>query len=429
MKTEKKTKKRLLLGFYFVLAVLLVSGVYAYWFALKPIRKEIKVEYSIADPSFKQSLDGLLGFAFVGGNRITTLVNGDEIFPDMLEAIRGAQKSITLETYIWSDSEIGREFKKALSERAQAGVNVYVIVDGMGSIRLKQTEINLMRDAGIRFYKFNRRKWYSVNLQINHRTHRKIMIVDGKIGFIGGSCIHDSWLGDAETEDQWRDTHYRIEGPSITQMQGIFAENWRQTTGEILHGPDFFPRIQPSGNLLVQCYMSGPKDRQEIVRVSFLYSMSAAKKNIRIAHSYFFPDELTRVTLYEALKRGVEIEVIVPGKLDSKTVKAASRVHWADLMDAGVKFYEYGPAMYHVKKIIVDDELVIAGSANFDSRSFRINDEANFNVMDRQFAAEQIVIFEKDKAQCRQMSAAELRKRSVFVKAFDRIAGLFSSQF
>ncbi|MFN7138711.1 MAG: cardiolipin synthase [Limisphaerales bacterium] len=425
----KKAKKVILRVLVFLIAVFLVSGIFAYWFAGKPVRKQIIVDYSIADPSFRKSLTGLLGFPFVPGNKVTTLVNGVDIFPAHLEAIRAAERSITFETYIWSESEIGTEFKEALSERARAGVKVKVIVDGMGSIKLKQSEINEMRDAGVLFYKFNRRTWYSVNLQINHRTHRKIMIVDGKVGFIGGACVHDSWLGNAETEDQWRDTHFRIEGPAVTQLQGIFAENWRQTTGEVLHGPDFFPDIEPAGDLIVQCYMSGPKDRQETVRVSFLYGMAAAKKNIRIAHAYFFPDELTRKTIYDALSRGVEVEVIVPGKLDSKTVKAASRVNWADLMEAGVKFYEYGPAMYHVKKIIVDDELVISGSANFDNRSFRINDESNFNVLDKEFAAEQIRIFEEDKAQCRQMSAQELRNRSIFVKAFDRIAGLFSSQF
>lgn len=425
----KNAKKYLLRGVYFSLSLLFISGVYFYWSSRKPDPKEIKVEYSIKDHAFRETLNGQLGFAFLPGNRIKTMVNGDEIFPDILEAIKSAKETITLETYIWSDSEIGRKFKAALSERARAGVKVFVVVDGMGSIRLKQDEINEMRDAGILFYKFNRRQWYSVNIQINHRTHRRTLVIDGKIGYIGGSCIHDAWAGDAETAEQWRDTHYRIEGPAVTQLQGIFAENWRQTTGEVLHGPEFFPKLEPVGDLLVQCYMSGPKDRQETVRVSMLYGMAAAKKNIRIAHAYFFPDELTRKTLYDAIARGVKVEVIVPGKLDSKTVKAASRVNWADLMDAGVTFHEYGPAMYHVKKIIVDDELVITGSANFDNRSFRINDEANFNVMDKAFAQEQIKIFEKDKAQSRKMTAAELNNRSIFAKGMDRAASIFSSQF
>ncbi len=416
-------------GSAFFVSVVLVSSVFYYLFSKKPIRKEIEVGYSITDASFQKSLTGLLGYSFVGGNKITTLVNGDEVFPAMLKAINEAEKTITLETYIWGDTEIGRDFKEALSKRAKAGVKVFVVVDGMGSVKLDQSEIEAMRDTGIQFYKYNRRQWYSVNVNFNHRTHRKLMVVDGKIGFIGGTCIHDAWKGNAETPEQWRDTHYQIEGPAVTQIQGIFAENWLQTTGEALHGPDYFPELKPVGDLLVQCYLSGPKDRQESIRLAFLYGMSAAKKNIRISHAYFFPDELTRKTLYAAIKRGVQVEVIVPGKLDSKTVKAASRVHWADLMNAGVKFYEYGPAMYHVKEIIIDDELVIAGSANFDNRSFRINDESNINIMDKAFAAEQVEIFEMDKAQSRAMTAAELENRSVFRKGLDRTAWIFSSQF
>jgi cardiolipin synthase len=175
--------------------------------------------------------------------------------------------------------------------------------------------------------------------------------------------------------------------------------------------------------------MSGPKDNQESIRLAFLYAMSAAKKNIRIAHAYFLPDDLMMQTLLNARKRGVEIEIIVPGKLDSKLVKAASRDNWGKLIQAGAKFYRYGPAMYHVKEIIVDDILVIAGSANFDNRSFRINDEANFNVLDRAFAATEIKIFDQDKKQSRQLTTADLKNRSLLQKTADHFAGFFSSQF
>lgn len=415
--------------FFALLAMLAISWGVFYFFSRKPIRKLMTVEYSVADPVFRRSMNGLIGRPFVEGNRIETLVNGTNIFPAMLDAIRSAKATVTFETYIWSDGKICEEFKKALSEQARAGVKVKVVVDGMGSYKLPQSDIEELRDAGAEVYKFNRRKWYSVNFQVNHRTHRKILVIDGRIGFIGGSCVHDAWLGNAETEDQWRDTHFKIEGPAVTQLQGIFADNWRQTTGEVLEGKDFFPEQIAVGDLPVQSYMSGPKDNQESIRLAFLYAMSAAKKNIRIAHAYFLPDDLLMETLLNARKRGVEIEIIVPGKLDSKLVKAASRANWQKLMEAGVKFYRYGPAMYHVKEIIVDDVLVIAGSANFDNRSFRINDEANFNVLDREFAAREIAIFEQDKKQCRQLIAADLAKRSIFSKTADYFAGVFSPQF
>ena len=425
----KSRKRAVLRAVVFVCGVLLVSWAGFYWFSRKPIRKEIVTEYSVKDPAFYNSINGLLGRSFVDGNDVKTLVNGDEIFPEMLVAIRAAKKTITLETYIWSEGKICDEFKKALIERAGAGVKVHVIVDGMGSLKLKKKDMDELREAGVQIFKFNRDQFYKVNFQINHRTHRKVMVVDGKIGFIGGSCLHDSWLGNAETEEQWRDTHFKIEGPAVAQLQGIFTDNWRQTTGEVLEGDAYFPELKPAGKLPVQCYMCGPKDNQETIRLAFLYAMAAAKKNIRIAHAYFVPDELMLKTLLHARKRGVEIEIIVPSKTDAKLVKAASRTSWGALMEAGVKFYEYGPAMYHVKEIIIDDVLVIAGSANFDNRSFRINDEANFNVLNHEFAMEQIAIFEKDKNQCKTLTLADVKKRSMFAKASDHVAGFFSSQF
>jgi cardiolipin synthase A/B len=429
MKPMKSRKRRVVRVLLLLLATLAISYGVHYWFSRKPIRKEIQVEYSVADPAFRRSIDGLLGTPFAEGNEVKTLVNGDEIFPAMLQAINSARKTITYETYIWSQGKICDQFKKALSERAKAGVKVHVVVDGMGSIKLRQADINDLQDAGVNIVKFNRDQWYKVNFQINHRTHRKVLVVDGRIGFIGGSCLHDSWLGNAETEKQWRDTHFRIEGPAVAQLQGIFMDNWRQTTGEVLQGEDYFPELKPVGDLPVQGYMCGPKDNQESIRLATLFALSAAQTNIRIAHAYFVPDDLMMKTLLSARQRGVEIEIIVPGKIDSKLVKAASRSSWGKLMNAGVKFHEYGPAMYHVKEMIIDDIFVMAGSANFDNRSFRINDEANFNVLDARFAAEQIRIFENDKKSGRPLTMADLKKRSVFTKTTDHVASIFSSQF
>ncbi len=419
----------MLIGLLFLVGTMLTSSAFFYWFSRKPIRKEIVVDYSVTDGAFRRSADALLDTPFAESNKVETLVNGNQIFPAMLQAIHGAKKTITLETYIWSRGKVCDEFRDAICERARAGVKVHIVVDGMGSFKLKTEDINILRDAGAQIVKFNRGQWYQVNFQINHRTHRKIMVVDGRIGFIGGSCLHDSWLGDAETEKQWRDTHFKIEGPAVAQLQGIFIDNWRQTTGEVLHGTDYFPPLEPAGTLPVQCYKSGPKDNQESIRLAFLYSIAAAKKNIRIAHAYFLPDDLMMKTLLDAMQRGVAVEIIVPSKTDAKLVKAASRANWGKLMDAGAKFYQYGPAMYHVKEMIIDDVLVVAGSANFDNRSFRINDEADFNVLDTGFAQRQIGIFERDKRQSRLLNKADLENRSLFTKTADNLAGFFSSQF
>jgi cardiolipin synthase len=412
-----------------VFAVLVGCVAVFFWFWNKPIRKLMHVDYSVADPAFRTGMDGLIGRPFIGGNKIETLVNGVQIFPAMLDAIHSAKQTITFETYIWSKGKISEQFKEAFCERARAGVKVDVVIDGLGSFRLSHEDFEELKAAGVHIVKFQRDKWYDVHFQMNHRTHRKVMVIDGKIGFIGGSCVHDAWLGNAETPEQWRDNHFKIEGPAVTHLQGIFANNWRQTTGEVLEGTNFFPQLKPVGNLLVQSHMSGPKDNQESIRIAFLYSMSSAKKSIRISHAYFLPDDLMKQTILNALKRGVKVEIIVPGKLDSKIIKAASRANWGELAQAGAKFYRYGPAMYHVKEMIIDDDLVITGSANFDNRSFRINDEADINVLSREFAAQQIKIFEMDKNQSKPLTVAELNNRSLMTKISDGVASLFSAQF
>jgi cardiolipin synthase A/B len=255
-----------------------------------------------------------------------------------------------------------------------------------------------------------------------------LIVADGRVGFIGGACIADPWLGNATDPESWRDTHFVVEGPIVKQIQSIFAENWLESTGVLLEGPDYFPEIQPEGALLAQAFKSGPREGQEVARLAYLLSIAAARKNIRLSHAYFVPDDLAVEMLLDAVERGVEIEVIVPGTIDSRIGKAASRSRWGKLAESGVKFYEYQPALYHCKVMIVDDLWVTAGSINFDERSFRINDEANINILDAEFAAAQIKVFEADKAQSRSITAAELNRRPFYQRAAEKIAGLLRFQ-
>jgi cardiolipin synthase A/B len=347
----------------------------------------------------------------------------------MLKAIREATNTITFETYIWESGEIGGEFEKALIERAKAGVKIHVIVDGMGTLKLKNEDIRAMKDAGVQFVKLGRDTWYKLKLSINHRTHRKLMVVDGRIGFIGGVCIADRWLGDGE-KDQWRDTHFRLEGPAVKQMQGIFAENWLQTTSVLLQGADYFPEIpsREDSRAAVQCFKSGPKDGEENARLVHLLAIAAARKNIRLSHAYFVPDDLAVKQLLAAQKRGVKVEITVPFKNDSSVGRAASRARWGRLADAGVKIFEYRQSLFHCKVMIVDDVFVTAGSVNFDNRSFRLNDEANMNVLDEKFAAAQIEIFEADKQKSSELTAAMLADRPWYSKATDYVAAFLRSQ-
>jgi cardiolipin synthase A/B len=389
----------------------------------KQIRREIKTDYSVRDPEFRNSISSLLGAPLVAGNKIVELENGDEIFSAMLKEIRAAQRSITFESFIWSSGKVSSQFVESLAERARAGVKVHIIVDTIGGLKLKKKDIRQMTDAGARFVRYNS----PLSIQFfraNHRTHRKLMVVDGKIGFIGGVCLSDKWSGNAE-RGKWRDTHYRVEGPVVAEMQGVFCENWLETNSEVLHGSDYFPELQPSGPFTAQCLASGPRDKAEQARLSYLLAMAAARKNIRLAHAYFVPSKLAIETILEARKRGVQIQIIVPAKIDNFAVRMASRSRWGKLLDAGVEFYEYQPTLYHCKIMIVDDVWTTVGSVNFDEKSFRANDEANLNVLSEDFAAALTKTFEEDKAKSRRLTKENFNNRSPFTKFFDFLFGRF----
>jgi cardiolipin synthase len=301
----------------------------------------------------------------------------------------------------------------------------------LGSLKLKKSDVDRMTEAGVHFAKFNPPIVFNLSLpfkllRVNHRTHRKLLIVDGRTGFIGGVCFADGWLGNAEP-GRWRDTHFRVEGPVVAQMQAVFAENWLQVRSEVLHGRDYFPGLNPAGSMTAQCFASGPKDRAEQARLAYLLSMAAARKNIRLAHAYFVPGELAIETLLDARRRGVKVEVLVPAKIDLFVVRNASRSRWGKLLAAGVEFYEYQPTLYHCKILIVDDIWASVGSVNFDEKSFRHNDESNLNVLSGEFAARLVKTFEEDKSKSRRLTRDDYRKRSWFTKFFDRLFGAFHS--
>ncbi len=385
-------------------------------------RQEVTSLYSARSPEFRQSAGSLLGPNFVGGNSISTLVNGDEIFPAMLSAIRSAKRSINFETYIFWDGEIAREFTVALSERARAGVHVNMILDAQGTQKMGIANKKQMQDAGVQIVKYHSVLWPDPR-RYNNRSHRKLLIVDGRIAFIGGVGIADQWTGNAESPQHWRDNHYKVMGPVVAQLQASFTTNWIKTRGNVLHGDDYFPPLQDSGSLEAQAIRSGA--HYENLDLLYLLAIASAKKSLRIENAYFLPDDLTRKELVEAAKRGAKVEIIVPGKkIDQKLVRAASKRHWPELIKAGIKIYEYQPTMVHVKLMIVDDKFVSVGSGNFDNRSIRLNDEANLDVLDSDFAAQQTRLFEVDKKQSREMTLDKTGRLNPVQQA----AGLASPQ-
>ena len=394
----------------------------------KKIDTSVASLYGVGDPQFVRAMNVMLGPALVPGNRTRALVNGDEIFPEMLEAIRGARKSITFEMYIYWKGAIGEQFTAALEERARSGVKVHVMIDALGSQKIEKTVLGRLRDAGARVELYNPVRWDTI-ARMNNRTHRKIMVIDGAVGFTGGAGIGDEWSGDAQDAEHWRDTHFRLEGPAVAQMQAAFMENWIEVTGEVLHGPEYFPELRPVGGELAQFVVSSPGGGGESAQLLYLMSIAAAQRSIQLSAAYFVPDDNEVRQLVEAAARGVRVQIIVPGPItDTAAVRRASRSTWGELLRAGVEIYEYQPTFYHVKVMTVDGLWVTAGSTNFDTRSFSTNDEANLNVYDRAFAAAQERIFEQDLERSRRITLEQWERRPFSEKLWDHALGLLSSQ-
>jgi cardiolipin synthase A/B len=394
----------------------------------KKIEREVEHLYPAGDPQFVRSMGSLLGPAIVPGNQVRALCNGDEIFPAMLEAIRGARRTICFETFIYWSGEIGREFAEALSERARAGVKVHVVLDWVGSNRIDPALIQEMERADVEVVRYHPPRWYSLG-RLNNRTHRKLLIVDGKVGFTGGVGIADNWRGNAQDPEHWRDSHFRVEGPVVAQMQAAFMDNWIETCAQVLHGEEYFPALEQRGSHAAQLFKSSADDASESVRLMYLMSIASAVSSVRIANAYFVPDSLSVAALVAAQRRGVRVEIIVPNRhIDAKAVRRASRSLWGPLLEAGVAIYEYQPTMYHVKVVVVDEIWTSVGSTNFDNRSFRLNDEANLNVLDAEFAASQSRMFEEDRGRAHRVTLEEWRRRPLRERIVERVAGLLRLQ-
>ena len=394
----------------------------------KRIQHQLPRLYESDDAEFRRSLSSLLGPQIVEGNHVETLVNGDRIFPSMLAAIRSAKRTITFETYIYWSGKIGREFVDALTERARAGVKVHVLLDWVGSIKMEPELLAEMEKAGVEVERFHEPHWSNWD-QMNNRTHRKLLVVDGVVGFTGGVGIADLWLGDARNPNEWRDTHYRVVGPVVAQMQAVFLDNWIRANGRVLHGEAYFPALKPAGSYAAQMFSSSPQGGSESMQLMYLLAITAARKTIALSNSYFVPDEMTIATLMDAAKRGVKIRVLVPsGHIDSEVVRKASRATWGPMLQAGIEIAEYSPTMFHVKGLVVDGTFSSVGSTNFDNRSFRLNDEANLNVMAPEFGQTQLAVFERDWARARKITLAMWEQRPLTERFWEFLASFLHTQ-
>ncbi len=394
----------------------------------KKIERQLHRHYGSGDAQFQYEMGTLLGPPIIDGNRHQTLVNGDQIFPSMLEAIGSAKKTITFESYIYWSGAIGKKFADALGERAKAGVKVNVLLDWAGSQKMEDRLLQELKDSGVQLQRFHEPRWYHL-ARLNNRTHRKLLVIDGKVGFTGGVGIAPLWEGNAQDSEHWRDTHFRAEGPVVAQMQSVFVDNWTKASGEVLHGPEYFPPLATAGGQRAHMFSSSPSGGAESMQLMYLMAITAAEQTIDLSSAYFVPNQLTRNAMVKALKRGVKIRVIVPGPhTDADTVSNASKSNWDELLDAGAKIYEYQPTMYHVKAMILDGRMTSVGSTNFDQRSFSLNDEANLNIYDEAFAREQTRIFEQDLSKSREFTAAQWHSRPAWDRLKERAAALLSSQ-
>ena len=409
-------------------AVVLTIGVMNFRGAERQIQTSLEHKYGVADPQFLRELGILLGPAILPGNRIENLENGEQIFPAMLAAIKGAKETIDFETYIYWSGAVGKKFGAALEERARAGVSVHVLLDWVGSQKMDRTMVDQLKSAGVQVQLYHPLHWYNLGM-INHRTHRKLLVVDGRVGFTGGVGIADQWDGHSQDPDHWRDSHYRLEGPAVAQMQAAFLDNWIKTSGKVLSGEGYFPPLKPAGDRMAQVFTSSPSGGGDSMQLMYLLSITAAEKTIDLSAAYFVPDDLTKRALREAMRRGVKLRVIVPGNyIDLAVVRRASRDGWGELLQDGAEIYEFQPTMFHCKAMIVDSRLASVGSTNFDNRSFRLNDEANLNVYDHAFAERLEDVFENDLKRSRQITYQAWKDRPLREKIAERISSFLSSQ-
>jgi cardiolipin synthase A/B len=366
-------------------------------------RDVYKFEYpmTVETPVFRRSAEAL-GNPVVPGNTASLLKNGDQIFPAMTKDIREAKRTVNLETYIFQPDEAGRQFADAMIAAAMKGVEVRLLIDAWGS-KLGELEQPL-KEAGVNVRVYRPLRLFSI-YKVGKRTHRKILVIDGKIAYTGGLGIEKEWLGDARNSHEWRDTQVRVEGPVAAQMQSVFSEDWTYTTGEILTGDKFYPQIPAAGAMSAQAIKASRGDASSMAKMAYFVAIKSAKKSIHIANAYFLPDTQVRNALVAAVKRGVNVEIMVPGRhIDLPMVRFASWTHYGKMLESGVQIYEYKHTMIHNKTMVIDGVYSVVGSINFDARSMNRNAEESIAIYDRAFAEKMEAMFQEDKKNCSEIT-------------------------
>ena len=371
-------------------------------------------DVQVGQPAFVRAMEAHTLSRLVEGNRAEVLVNGDQIFPAMLAAIRSARTTITFANFIYEDGEIAREMAEALAERCRGGVGVNVLVDAVGSSKMPKALRRMLSESGCHFARYHSVNPFALK-RFNHRNHRRILVVDGRIGFTGGTGIGEKWTGDGRQEGHWRQTDVRVEGPIVRFLQAAFVEDWRDATTLLLAGDAYFPPLPPRGDLAIQSVKSSPASGATEAYLLFLLAIDSARSSIKLTNPYFVPDDRMAHALAAAAQRGVDVTVITAGAVGStldRLVRKASLAHFGPALRAGVKIHEYGPALLHAKTMVVDEQWVSIGSANLDNRSFAINNELNVTFMDRRLARRLTEIFEADLTSTKPVALDDWKRHS-----------------
>ena len=413
-----------------IIGVVIVLIIVGMGLVIAQDQETLRVRTSLATSAeaYPGYLAKLTGHPLTSGDRYTVLTNGDAAFPAMLEAIHEARHRVAFEGYIFnSTSDIARQFTDAFVAAAGRGVDVRLVFDSLGA-KVSSDDIERMTKAGCHIGWYNKVRSRAIE-EVNYRTHRKALIVDGEVAFVGGIGIDDQWARDTDKEQRWRDTHVKVAGPAATDIEAAFNENWIETGGVV--EPDVVPHDpNPRGPASSIVIWSSPEGGTNSLKLAYLLSLAAARQSIDIQSPYLITDASTEWSLTDARRRGVRVRMLVEGDVtDAKPVKFASRAQYGQLMQQGIEIYEYQPAMMHTKAVIVDGTLSIVGSANFDNRSFELNDELNVVVFDRTVAERLRGDFERDLGKSRRLDLQSWRSRPLHIRAREKIWSLFGEIF
>jgi len=394
------------------------------WSCGTVLRVKQTPEIAVGEAKFFRTIEAHTDAPVTSGNRIDVLLNGDETFPVMLGEIRKAKSSITFAQYLYEDGSIARELAQAFAERCRAGVKTTILLDSHGSGKVPSEIIATLQDAGCNVEYFRRMEADGIIfpwklLRYNYRSHRRVLVIDGRVGFTGGYGISEAWTGNGRIPEHWRDTNARIEGPVVRFLQTAFAESWLEATGIAIGGDDYFPHLESKGNLSAQIVKSSPTGGSFQNYMLFLLSINSAKTSVLITNPYFIPDEVMTNALLKAVERGVRVVVLVPGKSDSRFTYTASRSQYGKLLLGGVKVFEYQASLMHAKTIVADGVWATIGSTNFDNRSFALNQEINLTVYDKGTAQKLEKIFSDDLTYSKEITYEAWQSRGIFERLFD----------